>query len=219
MMPLRAIAVLAVAALLFVPAGCDDAREEVELTWQELNTTAARRDGEGFARLLSPESVGHFDRLIKVALDAPYAKTQRLPVRERYEILRMRNRMKRKDLSKMDGRAWVVHAVNQGWYGGSEDTVLKIGRIRTSGNSATADIVYEIPGRVVDKDLVITTLAFNKVEDRWLVDVRQPDPLIEQVVQRMREIGHASEDQALLALETRASGKDVPREALWDPMK
>ncbi len=219
MYPKRNFAVLAaVLALLVVPAGCDESREEVELTWQELNTTAARSDGEGFANLLAPESFQHFDRIIKLALDAPYDKTLRLPVAERREILRMRNRMKRKDLSKMDGRAWVVHAVSQGWYGGggSGETVLKIGEIKARGNSATADIVYELSS--VEK-IVITTLSFNKVEERWLVDWRHPDPLIERVVKRAREVGHASEDQVLLAMEERATGKEVPRETLWDPMK
>jgi hypothetical protein len=217
MYPKRNFAVLAaVLVLLVVPAGCDESREEVELTWQELNTTAARRDGEGFASLLAPESFQHFDRIIKIALDAPYDKTSRLPVGERYEMLRMRNRMKRKDLSKMDGRAWVVHAVSQGWYGGSEETVLKIGEIKARGNSATADIVFEWD-RV--ETIVVTTLSFNKVEDRWLVDWRHPDPLIERYVKRARELGHLSEDQVLLQMEERGSGKEVPREMLWDPMK
>jgi hypothetical protein len=224
MYPKRNLAVLAaVLALLVVPAGCDESREEIELTWQEVNTTASQRNGEGYARLLAPESFQHFDRIIKIALDAPYEKTQRLPVSERYDMLMMRNRMTRKELSKMDGRAWVVHAVSQGWYQESGDVAaelrLKIGNIRARGNSATADIVFEIPGRVVDKDFVITRLSFAKVEDRWLVDLRQPDPLIDWYVKREREMGHLSEDQVLLAMESEDSGKEVPRETLWDPMK
>ncbi len=217
--PKKNLAVLAaVLALLVVPAGCDESREEIELTWQEVNTTASQHDGEGFARLLAPESFQHFDRIIKLALDAPYDKTVRLPVSERYDILMMRNRTTRKELSKMDGRAWIVHAVSQGWYEGEDDAEfeLKIGQIRARGNSATADIVFEL-SRV--ENIVITRLSFVKVEDRWLVDLRQPDPLIDWYVKRAREVGHASEDQVLLAMEERASGKEVPRETLWDPMK
>ncbi len=214
------------AIALFMPlAACDEAAEEIELTLAELENAAASRNGEGFARGLAPESFQHYDRLIKFALDGKYEQVLKLPHEERLDILIMRNRSTRKELSKMDGRAWVVHFVNQGWHEGVLPPEEYVDRkiITSRGNTASMEIIYDLRQPIFtgagSGDKLSDTMTFQRVEDRWLVDARRPSVLFERYIEVERRISHLSPNQILEGMETATTGKVVDK-MIWEtPMR
>ncbi len=223
---LRILGALAAAlALLFIPGGCDDAREEIDLTMADLDSAAQRRDGEGFARLLAPESFQHYDRLRKIALDGTVEQIHRLPHSEKLDVVMMRNRSTRKELGAMDGRAWVVHVVRQGWIDGvspPEELVSKK-NVRVTANSATLEIVYNVRQPLFTGEGSLEkysdTIAFQKVDDRWLADARRPSVLFERIIELERQISHRSPFQIIEAMEAEDSGKKVAHDIWSKPMR
>lgn len=221
----RALAAAVLVLCTALPA-CDHAMEDIERTLTELEMAANRHDGEGFARWLAPESFQHYDRLIKIALDGNSRQIEVLPMSERYDVLVMRNRSTRKELSKMDGRAWVVHIVNQGWLDGqavpNEDLVDKK-VVRVSGTSATLEIIYDVRQPLFTGEgsgrKFSDTIGFQKVDDLWLADARRPSVLFERMIALLRQAALRTPYQLMIGMEEKATGKPVPTD-IWDrPMR
>lgn len=204
-------------------AGCGGEREQIEATFEEISQAATRGDGEAFVRLLAPESFAHYDTLIQMALNGKAVQVAALPLTDRAEIVMMRNRMTRKELSAMDGRSWLVHAVRNQWYGGAldEDVIYKK-RFTVRGTTADVEVVYEFAWALFSGqhagERMKDHFTFIKVEDRWLLDYRRPATLFEQVVQYAARTRHLSVEQVLERMESEDSGKPVGRE-IWEPMK
>lgn len=217
------VALLAALLLALAAPGCDDASGEIERTLDELRDASLRHNGEAFASLLAPESFGPYTQLIAQALDATPEQVSGLSISQKVDLVMMRNRMKRKDLAAMDGRAWVVHAVNQGWYEIPEqdEEVKKMQTVKVRGNSASVETYYGEWGMFSggrNGEPIKDTLGFIKVEDRWLYDFRRPAELFEVLVTMAAEISHATTDQVLERMEGRQTGKDVNYD-IWKPMK
>lgn len=222
----RGITGALVLALSLLAASCgEDELAAIEQTMQELDAAAARQDGETFVTLLAPESFDYYDQLLKRALNAEYRTIQTLSITEKHELLVMRNRCTRKELEPMDGRAWVVHAVNKGWYGGItlEDESVFDKRIEQRGSTAHLIITYDAFQRRGTGEgsgqRVTDTLTFIKIEDRWLADWRRPSVLLERLIKMADNRSDRTVNQILEGIESRISGKDVTWEIWEKPMK
>lgn len=134
--------------------------------------------------------------------------------------------MTRKNLAALDGRGWIVHAVNNGWYelheaDEDEEALRKKQTVTVRGSTATVERYYGewgffSGGRTGDP--VKDYMTFNKVGDRWLYDFRRPAALFEEVVKIASDELNMTTEQVLVRFEQHWSGKAVPRD-IWEPMK
>lgn len=190
--------------------GCDQSdRSAIRATVQQMDAMTDGGDGEGAAGLIAPESFAYYDRLVKLSRDAGAKEIWGLPAADQSEILRMRNRVPRKDLGALDGRGWVVHSIKQAWWHDEESWDAR--RIKVRGNSATCTAY-------VDGEETLTTLHFVRVEDRWLIDYRHVDPEMEQFVRETARLEGKTVQEVLVAWEEEEVGKPVKPD-VWQPMK
>ncbi len=212
-MDLRAVGRAGVAIILACAAcgaGCDQSdRSAIRDTVRHMDALTDGGDGEGAAALIAPESFAYYDRLVKLALDASAKEVWALPAGDQSEILRMRNRLSRKELGAMDGRGWVVHSIKQGWWRDEES--WDAGRIKVRGNSATG-VAY------LDGEETIMTLQFVKVEGRWLADYRHVDPEMEAFIRETARDEGMTVQEVLVAWEEEELGQPVKKD-IWQPMK
>lgn len=127
------MALFLVALALVLPA-CDKHRldkQQIEAAWNDYRSAGDKRDGEFVASVMSQESINRYGRLLKLALDAPAKECKKFTPTDLLEIANMRMHYTRKDLSKLDGRSWVVQSVNDGQWDTLEAdwklTAIKIG--------------------------------------------------------------------------------------------
>lgn len=218
-------AAVVLVACLLVPACDEGVKEDVDLTMSEMRAAAQRRDGEAFANLLAPESFDYYGRLIKLALDGQFRQLDGLTITEKLDVIMMRHRCTRKELAPMDGRGWIVFAVNKGWYDGpnfDEESIYQR-NVKLRGSTATLEVVYDIAqplftGEGSGKRLR-DYFTFLKVEDRWLADWRGQSVLFERLVELTRQEMHVGINQVLMKFESKTSLKEVDRDILNKPMK
>ncbi|MEX2081304.1 MAG: hypothetical protein WEC33_06780 [Dehalococcoidia bacterium] len=173
------VALLLCALTACLLPGCENPEEDIDLTVSELEDASARRNGAAFVALLAPESFTHYDRMIQLALNATPKQLQSMSIMDKLDIVMMRNRMKRKDLEAIDGKAWIAKAVGEGWYeaeGGDEADVHER-NITVRGSTATVEIIYDARWGLFQGadslERVRDTMSFIKVDDRWLYDYRR----------------------------------------------
>jgi hypothetical protein len=219
----RAVAVLVM--LLGFGAGCDDTRPEIERTVEELEAAIAAGDGERFVAGLAPETFQHYDRMVKLALDGTARQVQVLSLTEKLDIIVMRHRMTRRDLSKMDGRAWLKQMVTRSWGGNiiAAPEYVDHKNVHVRGSSATLEIVYDVRQPMFSGEgsgrKLSDRIDFIKVEDRWLADWRRPATLLERLVEMQGQFNRVSPERVLIGLVERASDKPVDTWILETPMK
>ena len=222
---LRLVAVLGLVASLVLAIGCDDTRAEIEQTIEDLEAAIAAGDGERFVDGLAPETFQHYDRIIKLALDGTPRQVQVLSVTEKLDIIVMRHRMTRKDLSKMDGRAWLKQMVTRSWGGSiiAAPEYVDHKNVLSRGSSATLEVVYDVrqpmfSGEGSGKKLA-DRIDFIKVEDRWLADWRRPATLLERIIEVQASMNRMSPERVLIGMVEAASDKPVDKWILETPMK
>lgn len=199
-----------VAAWCCLAGACGDSdRQAIRATMQEVDALTDASRGEEAAALMAPESFDYYERLRRIALDGAAREVHALPAVEQAEVLSMRNRMDRAQLDALDGRGWVVHAVNQGWWRDEES--WDVGRVRVRGNSASGTAF-------IDGEETILTIHFVRVGDRWTVDQRQVDPEWESAIADAAAAEDKSVPEILVQWEEEETGRPV-RKDIWDPMK
>jgi hypothetical protein len=133
--------------------------------------------------------------------------------------------MTRKDLSKMDGRAWLKQVVVRSWGGNivAAPEYVDHKTVRARGSSATLEIVYDLEQPLFSGEGSGRTLSdridFIKVENRWLADWRRPATLLERLVEVESRINRTSPERVLIAIVRQSSDKDVDPYILETAMK
>lgn len=117
------------------------AADEVRALHAQLRQAADNSDGEGVAKLLTQKSFEHYQGILQQALDADEARTKALPPNQLVEVLTIRSKATRKEIKKLDGRGYVVHAVKNGWWSNSEDPLV-IKEVNLNGDWGTV-VLYD----------------------------------------------------------------------------
>src|SRR5262245_61912110 len=97
-------------------AGCDQKRQEVIASIQELGRALSDRNGERAASLYTQSTFDFYDRMLQGARTAKRDQIAKMPPLERMEILLMRLRVPPSDLKTIDGRGFIKMSVSNGWW-------------------------------------------------------------------------------------------------------
>src|ERR1041385_6909219 len=93
------IAAVFLALVMFGVPGCDDLEGEVRDTYNQYMTAQSNKDVETVLALTDPKYIEHLDYVVKMARTADRERVMRLSGAERVSIVRMRNRLTKKELS------------------------------------------------------------------------------------------------------------------------
>jgi hypothetical protein len=210
--PRLVVALLCSLALLALPACHPEEEEDVRAAWEQLGAAFNARNGEAAAAALATQSIRYFDRIMDLARTAGRQAMEELPIGERWEVVRIRNRCTTAEIKKMDGRGLLVYGTTQGWFiDDPDDPVTTLGRIKVSGTSARAEILFGDEPSDIWYD-------FYKEESGWKLDMTRGDERRNELMTRaMKRMGVHPSD-FIVVYEEIDSGKAVRRD-IWDPPK
>ncbi len=207
----------ALVAFLGPATGCDsraDDKQDMEVLVQTLDSCNNASDGNGILGIFTQSSFTNNDKLIKLALEGTEAQVKALHMCDRIEVLRMRLRATREELSKLRGQEYTRFATSRGWYvmPPAERATATLDRFRfnAAGDEAWAYLVH-------DGERSDTKIHFIKEGGLWRYD--EPEAMIaySRDCQRAARVEGMSENQYILMMLEEETGKEVP-ETVWQPM-
>lgn len=207
--------VLLVFVMLFA-GGCDphaEDKRQIQKVSDDLDFYNNTRNGAQVVNLFTAETFEHYDRLIKLGLDGTPQQVRSLPPLDKMEVLRMRMRSTRSELSKMTGRQYAEYATSAGWYQTPpEDQVqIRLIRFRFSGNNATAEAQ-------LDRWKTGARMRFEKQDGVWKMDEPSSMAAWDAVYRDLAADEGMTVDEFLFEWLEDEIGRPVP-ESVWQPMR
>ncbi len=236
---MRYLPFLLVLLLMLPLSGCDKqapAKREVRAAWDAYVKANEEHRGQDAAALVTKNTIEHYTKLLKTALDMPAKDVWNLPPTQMSEILKIRNRFKKSEVKGIDGKGYLIIAGSRGWNTDS-DPEWTLTDIRINDERASASIYNPEWESEYNKQRALRALARrarmgSRIEKppRYPVELRK-----EGEVWKVDETSmHARVDQELkdLAKESRMSVRDMLMEiegfltdqekipmSVWEPMK
>ena len=125
--------------------GCKDEhaadKQAIQVVWENYDRANVEKDGNTAAGLFTKNTIAHYDKVLKLGLNAKLAECQSLPPHQWAEVVMMRNRGKRSMLGLLNGHGYIVFATQQGWYADSGGQ-LSLKKIKVTGDSANG-VLYD----------------------------------------------------------------------------
>lgn len=213
----RPLLTVLLCALALACASCGDPREAaIEAAYYDMENAFNSGHGATAVALYSADSFTVYDALLKHALESDEATVKRLPAPLVGELLMMRNRCERQQIERMDGRAWVKHATDQGWYRYEEDPnrpeyFVELGAIRIApdGASASAQLIW-------DGEPMQSRIEFVFEDDRWKRTFQSEIKMLEEQIRYFVSELRINLYELLLMWEADDHGE--LRNDLWRPM-
>lgn len=177
--------------------------------FREIGLALDNREGEKAAEMFSPATVQVYDRLVRLGWGGNKQEIARLSPIEKWEIILMRNRIPYDTLRKMDGKAYIIYAVNNDFWGTSDGEAafsnweLPVGSVKTGPGWASADIIDEKGKKTGFK------WDFIKVGDRWTFDWKRADAYFNQQIEAASRSTGTPIDNLLIENESIESGRRV----------
>ena len=135
-----AVASLVLLVLLATGARADDIAAQVQAAFERYVAALAARDGAGAASLVTPASLAHQDRLRDLALHAPRAQVEALPMANRLMVLRLRHEFTAAELRPLSGADLLHASVEEAWSSPKPLQVLTIAGVEATGATAAATV-------------------------------------------------------------------------------
>lgn len=209
---------LVLVSTLCFATGCDPhAQDRADIRKVTDDLARAYRDGDGDAavKLVTQESLDHYGKLVKLALDGKPDEVKKLPPNDKFEVLNLRARCTRKQLQGMGGAAYQKFVTKEGWWSSPDIeswTQNMIGlRIASDGLSATTPLFIDKRHRTDH------TLRWQKVSGLWRFDELATRPFVDELVTDEAEFLGMSVDQLIISAIEEDIGKSVG-DGIWNPM-
>jgi hypothetical protein len=206
---MRIAAVLLALAMLGA-AGCEDLEGEVRDTYQQYVAAYSNKDVATVLALTDPKYIEHLDYVVKKARTANREEAMRLTPAERVTLVRIRNRLTKKEIDALDGKGWLSKTVQEDWRIDEILDGLQLGMIKVRKPRAYGTMVlgpYE----------TIFKMEFVKTGDQWVLDPMAIEEVINDFL-RKQTSSPQREEQFIRERESLRSDKIV-RASIWDPPK
>lgn len=231
------LALLLAAVASFV--GCDKQKsadqEAIRKLWDEWHRVNTQRDGVAAINVYSSDTFDYYARVVKLAMDAKQEEIFKEDFVTIREILRMRCRATRKQLQRLDGRAYTAFATSQGWYASDGDPMV-LKDIRIAGDFATA-VMYD-PEALKEYRADQLSSALSRRRSRrnraekppeypvgfvreggfWKLDEKTLYPTWNEWFAEERKFAGINMRDFLMEIEREETGNPVPM-SVWNPMK
>lgn len=230
---------LALVTALTLLSGCDPNakhKEAIRVAWTSMKAGYTSPDGAAVARMLTRDSLDHYGRICRHAMDMPEIELLKQPPTTMLEVLEARRKCTRKELEKLDGAGFVTLVVNRGCWDGALDGV-EITDLKVAGDFAQASLYYpelekeyrsetfsralggrrtRFGGSGMDKPPRYP-IRFVKEADGWKFDELSSLPHWDKLLLNTARLERLHPREVItMALEE--DGEELPKTA-WQPMK
>jgi hypothetical protein len=182
----------------------------VERGFAAYKSALVRRDGDGAAATVSRNSLAYYDRMRGLALFASRSELAELEGTERMLVLALRHQAPRELLANGAPEALVAHAVDAGLVSDTGIARTELGQVTVHDDRARCWIV-------VDGQPTRGVLQFALEDGRWKFDLEFAMQSSAGLIAALANEAGMSEDEVILELLTRGSGKPVGPD-IWQPL-
>ena len=199
-------------SLLLIPlfdarAAGDEAA--VRATFAAYKAAVLAQQGERAADNVTTGTLREYARYRELALSAPRAALEALPMTERLQVLIIRARVPANDLRAMDGRRVFTHAVDRGWIGREGVERSELGTVQVDGDRAAARLKMGATELPVD-------FEFEREPGGWRFNLIPLTTMSEDVFKQLARQNGVSENEMVMTL-LRGLSEAPLDERLWDP--
>lgn len=214
--------VAAVCVLMFGTPGCKDPHAEdkaaIRQMMRDYHQANQDRSGSTVVSMMSPETLAHYDQILRLALDGTAAQVRARSAFDKMEIVMLRALSSRKELKGLDGLGYQIMATNKGWYADEEnqydtwtDGMADLS-VDTTGDGAWCYILE-------NHKRTAHTLKFEKKNGRWLFDERSIHPYVEWWIKEEAKLSGLPEDEIIIQSVEDFHEIEIDRKTIWQPMK
>jgi hypothetical protein len=210
---LRVAKSVVIASVLLCLGACDveDERAGIEQAFAMLDEAFNACDGEAAVQLLTAESMEEYDRRLWFALHGTETQLRNLDYAELWDVLMMRCRSTAEELEGMNGRDWIVHAADQGWYADEAWVPWTLDNFTVDVDFARAEVI-------MDGEETGLLLSFYKTGGVWKMDFNCLDQPISEFLEQEASLGSTSVRKLLIAQEEAYAGKKIGSRVMREPM-
>ena len=181
----------------------------VRATFAAYKAAVLAQQGERAADNVTTDTLREYARYRELALSAPRAALEALPMTERLQVLIIRARVPVADLRAMDGRRVFTHAVDRGWIGREGVERSELGTVQVDGDRAAARLKIGATELPVD-------FEFEREPGGWRFNLIPLTTMSEDVIKQLARQNGVSENEMVMTLLRGLSEAPVD-ERLWDP--
>lgn len=207
--------------LLAITASCSTSPElptdalpesdAIRAAFQSYRRAILNDDGETAASLVASPTLRYYERMRKLSLRASRIETESLAFGNEFIVLISRSKISAQELREMDGRSYIVYAVEHGWVGKQSVMGLEPGKIQTLGDTAVLHASSSS-----GKGTIPFTLL--REEGKWKIDLVPSMTRANVTFRALARQQGVSEDELLRDLLEAVLGSR-PADALWDPLE
>lgn len=165
------------------------------------------KNGQNAGAEIDTNTVEYYSRMRKHVLEASASQTKALGLMDRLIVLMARHRIPAAQVKEMDGKAFFIYAVDQGWVG--EVAQIELGRVNVTGTNAKG--MHMMGNQKTEIDW-----QFNKENGKWLIDLTSNLPELEKIFKQSLAQQGLGENEFLFDVLEQLSGEPVT-ETIWEP--
>jgi hypothetical protein len=201
------ILALAIASPAAAAAAGGDVKA-VKATFKTYQSALLKRNGTGAAAVMNRGTIAYYQRMRDLAVAGKPDEVKKLPLLDKLMVVRMRHQVALAQLKAMDGKAAFGYGVSQGWVG---DSVAKVGAGPIEITGDRASLTFMVGGEPTP-----AKLALDREDGAWRIDLLSLFELSGAGFKNLHAESGKSEDDFILELVQKVSGKPVPA-TIWNP--
>ncbi|MDO3401040.1 MULTISPECIES: hypothetical protein [Mycobacteriaceae] len=179
----------------------------VQSVFDKYRTEAAAQNGAAVPALISPDTIAHYDTVVKLARTAGPAEVATVGMMDRLMIARMRVEVP-PDFATMDGTDLLVYGVDEGMIDSDALEGNSIGDVRVDGDRAYAPML-------VDGEPAGADWEFVRTDAGWTFDLAAGFPLINEALTQVAADGDMTEDEFIFSVVELVTGTPVDA-SVWE---
>jgi hypothetical protein len=174
--------------------GGQRAEDAILAVFEEYRTHLLNENGDAVPALLSPATIGHYDRVANLARTAGPQEISSTGMMDRIMIARLRTDMPPDQLATLTGAELLSYGVDNGMIDSSSVEGNELGDVRVEGDRGYGEIIASSVPTGVDWEFV-------KADQRWKLDLAATFPLVDDTLrQAAREAGMTDDEFVLTAV-------------------
>ncbi|MBI39578.1 MAG: hypothetical protein CMF59_08260 [Leptospiraceae bacterium] len=184
--------------------------EQIQETFQAYKKAILKKDGETAYKQIDKNTRDYYALMLDHAMNLPAEKTRELTFVNQIIVLMARHMIEQEQIRAMDGKAFFVYAVNQGWIDERQVQGMEIEIQKVDGDKATTHIKR---GEVTAP----MGFDFRREDAGWRIDLTSVLEIAEQQFQGMIQRSQMDSRELIYAILAELSGNQ-PTDSVWEPL-
>jgi hypothetical protein len=182
--------------------GRDEAAQDIVDVFENYRTHLLNKNGSAVPALLSPATIGHYDRVSELARTAGPQEIASAAIMDRIMIARLRTDMPRDQLATLTGAELLRYGVDNDMIDSSSVAGAELGDVRVEADRGYAEMIADSVPTGVDWE-------FARADRGWTLDLAASFPLVDETLRQAAREAEMTEDEFVLMAVSMVSDNPV----------